>query len=523
MSERLRIRSGRVYDPAHGVAGEVRDVCVEDGRIVERLPEGVPSLDASGLVVLPGGVDIHSHVAGPKVNLARRLSPERSRAGAATVPSTFDTGRLYSLLGYTTVFDAAVPLAGARHAHLELGDTPVVDKGFYVLVGDDEFLQGPLAAREDERARHTLAWAMKAARAYGVKVVAPGGLRAGRRGHDLLDLDDPAAGSGLTPRRILTAIAGAAEELRLPHPMHLHCNNLGLAGNAATTLATMQALDGRRAHLAHLQFHCYGGEPGGRPTSRAREVIAELNRRPHLSADVGQVLFGPATVMTADQPAAEMLHDLLGRKWVAADLELERGCGIVPFEYRETNVVHAMQFVAGLELLLLSEDPWRLVLSTDHPNGGTFLSYPRLVRLLMDKAFRDEQLARLPPKALEGTALADGLSREYSLSEIAIVTRAGPARLLGLAPKGHLGPGADADLALFAQNPDAERMFAAPRYVFKGGVRVVEDGRVRDEVYGRTLHIAPEYDPAVEGRLRDLLARAGSLSLEDYAVHAEEV
>jgi len=79
-------------------------------------------------------------------------------------------------------------------------------------------------------------------------------------------------------------------------------------------------------------------------------------RRPHLSADVGQVLFGPATVMTADQPAAEMLHDLLGRKW-AADLELERGCGIVPFEYRETNVVHATRFAAGLELLLLSPGP----------------------------------------------------------------------------------------------------------------------------------------------------------------------
>jgi formylmethanofuran dehydrogenase subunit A len=451
------------------------------------------------------------------------LSPERSRADAATVPSTFDTGRLYSLLGYTTVFDAAVPFLGARHAHLELGDTPLVDKGFYLLAGDDAFLQDALAAGEDERARHTLAWAVKAAGAYGVKVVAPGGSRAGRGSQVLLGLDDRAPGSGLTPRRILTAIAGAAEDLRLPHPMHLHCNNLGLAGNVATTLATMQALDGRRAHLAHLQFHCYGGEPGGRPTSRAREVIAELNRRSHLSADVGQVMFGPATIMTADQPAAEMLHELLGRKWVAADLELERGCGILPFEYRETNLVHATQFVAGLELLLLSEDPWRLVLSTDHPNGGTFLSYPRLIRLLMDKAYRAEQLARLPPKALEGTALADGLSREYSLSEIAIVTRAGPARLLGLATKGHLGPGAEADLALFTPDADAERMFSAPRHVFKGGGRVVEEGRVRADLYGRTLHVAPEHDPAVERPLRDLLAREGSLALEDYTVHAEEL
>jgi formylmethanofuran dehydrogenase subunit A len=285
----------------------------------------------------------------------------------------------------------------------------------------------------------------------------------------------------------------------------------------------MDALEGRRAHLAHLQFHCYGGEPGGRPVSRAREVIEALNRRPHLSADVGQVMFGPAMVMTADQAAAEMLHDLLGRKWVAADLELEQGCGLLPFEYRERNLVHASQWAAGLELLLLSEDPWRLVLSTDHPNGGTFLSYPRLIRLLMDRSYRDEQIARLPPEALEGTALRDGLSREYSLSEIAIVTRAGPARLLGLSGKGHLGVGADADLALYAESDDAERMFGAPRYVFKGGVRVVEDGCVRQEARGQTLQAAPEYDPAIERHLRGRLAEAGSLALEDYVVSEAEV
>ena len=34
----LRIAGGRVYDPANGVAGERRDVCVQDGKIVEDVP-----------------------------------------------------------------------------------------------------------------------------------------------------------------------------------------------------------------------------------------------------------------------------------------------------------------------------------------------------------------------------------------------------------------------------------------------------------------------------------------------------
>ena len=65
---RLRITGGAVYDPANGVDGAVRDVCIEDGRIVAELPKDAPRLDAGGMVVMPGGVDIHAHIAGSSVN-----------------------------------------------------------------------------------------------------------------------------------------------------------------------------------------------------------------------------------------------------------------------------------------------------------------------------------------------------------------------------------------------------------------------------------------------------------------------
>ena len=89
----LRIAGGSVYDPANGVAGEVRDVCVQDGKIVADVPGHARRIDARGMVVMPGGVDIHAHIAGPKVNAARKLLPEEQRAGSGgTVPSTFATG-----------------------------------------------------------------------------------------------------------------------------------------------------------------------------------------------------------------------------------------------------------------------------------------------------------------------------------------------------------------------------------------------------------------------------------------------
>jgi formylmethanofuran dehydrogenase subunit A len=524
----LRIASGSVYDPANGVAGEVRDVCLSEGKVVEDVPAHAPRIDARGMVVMPGGVDIHAHIAGPKVNAARRLAPEEHRADVVdrsavlrsgtggTVPSTFVTGYRYALLGYTTVVEAAAPPLAARHVLAELRDTPIIDAAFLLLMGNNLALFD-LIRRDPARVRDAIAWWLGATGGYGVKLVNPGGVELWKRANgNVTSLDDEVA--GVTPRRVIDAIAGAVHELALPHPVHVHCNNLGVAGNWRTTLDTLQTLEGRRAHLAHIQFHAYGGRPGGRPRSRAPELAEYLGAHPELSADVGQVMFGPATTMTADAPVSALLRDVTGGKWVNADTEVETGCGIVPFTYREKNYVHALQWGIGLELFLLSRDPWRLVLSTDHPNGGSFLSYPRLIRLLMDREFRNEQLRRANKRAIRRTVLLEDLEREYTLEEIAIVTRAGPARLLGLRDKGHLGAGADADVTIYDERADREEMFATPRHVIKSGRPVVRDGELVEARAGELLRVSAPYDPAIDYVLRAQFEERYSVQFDSYPV-----
>jgi len=535
--ERLRIAGGAVHDPANGIDGEVRDVCIEDGRIVGSLPAGTPTVDARGMVVMPGGVDIHAHFASSSCNHGRRLLPEEhaadpvpapallddeppARSGTGgTIPTTFATGYRYAGLGYTTAFDAAVAPIMARHTHEELDDTPLLDAGCFVLLGNDEYLLRQIAAGEQERARHYVAWMLGATGGYAVKIVNPGGIEAWKAGQrNLTDIDQALGASSVTPRAILDSLTDAANDLKLPHPVHIHGNNLGQAGNSATTLATMQALAGRRAHFTHLQFHCYGGEAGKGWSSAASKVIEYVNGHPEHSVDVGQVMFGPATTVTADGPVEYLLYSTSGRKWVNIDVEMETGCGIVPYSYREKAAVATLQWAVGLELFLLAKDPWRVVLSTDHPNGGSFLSYPALIRLLMDRTAREEQLKLANPKLLDGSALADGLSREYSLNEIAIVTRAGPARLLGLAGKGHLGVGADADVTVYARDGDIARMFASPRYVIKAGRLVVEEGQLRRAPRGRRLHVRPGFDQSVVRDLRKHFETFGTVAYDNYAV-----
>ena len=190
----------------------------------------------------------------------------------------------------------------------------------------------------------------------------------------------------------------------------------------------------------------------------------------------------------------------------------------MPLTYKDKAAVAALQWAIGLEIFLLSADPWRVVLSTDHPNGGSFLSYPALIQLLMDRSVRDQRLMQVNPKLLAGSALADGLAREYTLNEIAIVTRAAPARLLGLKHKGHLGPGADADVTIYSRDPDIAKMFSTPRYVVKGGVVVVEEGQLRRAPAGGRLRVAPEYDDAVLPDLRRHFTSYSSVSFDNYPV-----
>ncbi|HEV8396858.1 MAG TPA: formylmethanofuran dehydrogenase subunit A [Vicinamibacterales bacterium] len=533
----LRIAGGTVYDPANGVSGEVRDVCIEGGRVVENLPASARRLDASGMVVMAGGVDIHSHVAGSSVNIARRLLPEQHHADPAaapvlddgeglarsgtggTMPSTFTTGYRYAGLGYTTVFDAAVAPLMARASHGELDDTPIVDAGFFVLMGNDEYLLRLIAAGERAQAREYAAWLLGAAGGYAIKVVNPGGVELWKRGaRDRVGLDTPVGSDRVTPRAILETLVEAANGLGLAHPAHIHGNDLGVAGNVTTTLASMRAVEGRRAHFTHLQFHAYDAAPDGTRRSGARQLIEYINAHPEISGDVGQVMFGPATTLSADSAVEYLLHKSSGRRWVNVDIELETGCGVVPHSYKEKHAVSALQWVVGLELFLLAVDPWRMVLSTDHPNGGSFLAYPELIRLLMDRSYRDSCLARVNQALLAGSAMADGLAREYTLDEIAIVTRAGPARLLGLTRKGHLGPGADADVTVYARDANVSTMFATPRYVVKGATLVVEEGQLRRAPRGQRLHVRPGYDAAVETPLREFFDRHSTVAFRNYPV-----
>jgi formylmethanofuran dehydrogenase subunit A len=534
----IKLTGGKVYDPTNKVSGEVRDIHVEDGKIVAPRPDAKPdqTYDAKGKVVMAGAIDPHTHIGGGKMTIARMLLPEDhlsdlvartdvTRAGCGhAVPSTHLAGYRYAEMGYTACFEPAMLPANARQAHMELGDTPMVDKGAFAMLGSDDYFLRQLSEKKDfEAIKDYVAWTMHASQAIAVKVVNPGGISAFKFNQRQLDLDEEHVYYKVTPRQIVLNLARALEELGVTHPLHIHGCNLGVPGNIESTLDTIRAAEGLRIHMTHTQFLSYGTE-GDRKFSSGAARLAELvNKSPNISIDVGQVMFGQTCTASGDSmrqyAIAKSAHP---KKPVVMDIECDAGCGVVPMRYRDKSFVNALQWAIGLETFLLVDDPWRMFLTTDHPNGAPFYTYPHLIRLLMDKSFRDDTFQRINADA-QGASILPTITREYTLDDIAIMTRAGPARSLGLRDRGHLGVGAVGDITVYKDNPDREAMFATPAMVFKNGELVVRDGKVVKAVQGATHVARPEYDKGIEKSLKDYFDRFHTVRMENFKVADEEI
>lgn len=484
------IQGGHVIDPAGGI-DRVADLWIESQRILDshgRTAEQADRIvDASGCVVMAGGIDIHTHIGGGKLAIARLLMQDkidetardtaRSAAECDYLPAPAIAAQRYLEMGYTVAFEPAVIPCNARAAHFEMADMPGLSTGGFCLLGNDEVLLKLIASgAEQPRINQYVAWMVRATQSIAVKVVNAGGISAFKYGTRNLDVDTPHPEYGITPGQVIRTLARAVHEIGLVHPLHVHCSNLGVPGNIDSTLATIQAADGYPVHLTHVQFHCYGNESKLGMESAAQRLVDALSKHSNVTIDVGQVMFGQTVTISADAPHQfDNRSHGSPRKSAIVDVECEAGCGVVPFRYRRRRYVHALQWAIGLELFLMMEDPNRVFLTTDHPNGAPFTTYPHLLRLLSDRSFRETALAEIHPDAVAATSLA-GIEREYTLTEIATMTRAAPANIMGLRDHGRLTPGAFGDVTIYRRQSDIEAMFRQPEWVFVRGECVI-DGR----------------------------------------------
>ncbi|MDA8745643.1 formylmethanofuran dehydrogenase subunit A [Rubripirellula amarantea] len=535
----INIKRGRVIDPSRNFDA-VSDLFVSDGKIVESLtnPASAHVVDASGCVIMAGGIDLHTHIGGGKVSLARMLlsdqlqspisTPGQFDQGDSFLPTASQTASRYLDMGYTTCFEPAVIPCNARSAHAEMADVAGIDTGGYCLLGNDDVLLALIADKQPQALINDyVAWMVRATQCIAVKVVNPGGISAFKFGDRHFDVDSVHPKYGVTPAQVIETLCRAVHEIGLAHPLHVHCSNLGVPGNIESTLATIRAANGLPIHLTHAQFHSYGKDKDDHESSMvsaAAQLVDAMAKHPNVTIDVGQIMFGQTVTISAD---AMHQHDNFRfadpRKSILVDVECEAGCGVVPFRYRRKQFVHSLQWAIGLELFLMIDDPSRVFLTTDHPNGAPFTTYPHLIRLLADKSFRETALSEIHADAKSTSDLA-GIDREYTLSDIATMTRSAPAKILGLSDRGHLSVGAVADVVVYRENDDLEVMFASPETVIRRGVIVRgKNATSVSDLASWTLTAEVSVDSSSVAKLADRYEQNSTFAMQRLQIDDEEM
>ena len=556
MVEELLLRNGVVYDPLNGVSGERMDLCLKDGKVVSKV-NSPKVIDLDGRLVMPGGVDGHSHIAGGKTNTGRIMRPEDSRKNAdkktaltrggsgRTCPNVFSTGYRYALMGYTTVIEPAVAPMVARHVHEELSEIPIIDKATLTIMGNNFEVLKFIEKGDIDSLTDYMSWLLQASKSYGVKMVNPGGVAEWAFGKKLKGLDSTMTDFDLTPKQIMEAIVEANERLNLPHSPHVHINGLGIPGNYTNTLETLDVFknmaskrDRQVFHLTHAMFFSFGGSSWKDFCSKADEIVDVVNKSPNLTIDMGQIVFGDVTTMTSDGYVQFRNSQTFKTKWANSDVEMEGGGGVTPLTYTGMAPFFAVMWGIGLELALLVKDPSKVFLTTDHPNGGVFTDYPEVITWLMSKEKRDAAIEKMHKAVLKGAQISS-IDREMDFEDIAYMTRTTPSTILGLQEfgKGHLGIGADADVSVYDIKPegiDPSKEHVAVKkglqkalYTIKSGEVVVKDGKIVKVIPGKTLSVKPRLESdareKLEKELKDVFSKYYTIQFSNYAVEPKYI
>lgn len=423
----LIIRGGRVVDPVNGV-DRVADVGIEAGRVTEVAEEitgpAKTELDARGKVVIPGIIDMHTHM--------------------RTVLGHPHAQRMIALAGVTTTLDMAGPLdnildsipgsgAGVGIAVLE-----AAREGFTIKTG-----------RPDRAERLGLIDRTLEAGGIGIKLLG---------GHFPMDLDICAA-----------FIDECAERGAW---VAWHAGNTEHGSNILGMRDAVEAAGGKFLHIAHINSYCRAQVKG--ELEEALEAIELLESHPNIfSESYLSPLNGTRIIIRDDRPLSKVTETCLKKVGCTADyagmreaIRLGR-CGVLADDGTVGRLISGEEGVAYWE-------------AKNTEATGCFAVNPAVSRFLLAQAKRADGTFVVDSFSTDGGCYPRNVIVEngwplvafgaITAAEFVLKASVNGARALGLPAKGHLGAGADADVTVI--DPERARAFAT---VVAGEV-IMKDG-----------------------------------------------
>lgn len=459
MSGRVIVRGGEIVTATDRFTA---DVLVEDGKVAAlgdaSAWQGATIVDATGCLVLPGGIDTHTHL------------EHRSANGGTRTADDFYTGTVAAAFGGTTTlvdFVRRTPEVGIYDSYQRRADAvsakAVVDVGLHPIV--------PPSAGEDDSFAGLVRLARAGATSWKFFMAYPGTSM----------VDDPV---------LIRGFRTCAEEGVLPM---VHAENGHLIVDATDRLVA----EGHTAEHFHHAAHPHVAE---------REAV---HRAATIAERVGSALF---VVHVSSRLAADELARARARglpffgetcpQYLVSSYEDYMGLGYEAAAYvcsppirERANQEHLWRALRDSTIATIGSDhaPYLMHDSDDLPpqkprGAGRFTEIPNGVPGVEDRMM-----------VMYQAGVAGGWFDVHRFVDL-VATR--PAKLFGLYPrKGTIAPGSDADLVVW--DTEAEHVISARSHHMRTDYNLYEGMLVS----GKPRHVLSRGDVIVSGG--DLQATAG--------------
>ncbi|MGC9945781.1 MAG: amidohydrolase family protein [Bryobacteraceae bacterium] len=443
----LVIRNGRVMDPESGLDA-VRQLGISGGKIeaVSAKPlEGRAAIDAAGLVVAPGFIDLHSH--GQDAENYRYKAMDgvttalEMEVGVADVDAWYDKRKNQSLIHY-----------GASVGHIPVRMRVMRDPGSFLPTGDAAH-RGATDAEIAEIRRQIEQGLARGAVGVGMGMhYTPGASR-----WEILEAFRAAGGSGAT--------------------CFVHVRSAGDESVAALEeVLAASALTGAPVHIAHITSNGLGSTP------RLLQMIAEARAR---RLDITTEVYPYTAAMSAIESALfdSGWQNVLGigyrdLQWTETG---ERLTAQSFAHYRRTGGGVILHMIPQSALDAAIASPFVMIASDGGLRNGK--GHPR----------SSGTFARVLGRYVRETG-ALGLMEAIRKMSLMPAERL-QDRVPAMRNKGRIREGADADLTLFdpatvadaSTYEDPARYSVGIRYVLVNGVSVVSGGKLREVTPGRPV------------------------------------
>ncbi|MHA1712081.1 MAG: amidohydrolase family protein [Candidatus Freyarchaeota archaeon] len=471
------LKNGFVFDPLNGIEGEKMDIMIKDGFIVDQVDERESKvLDVKGKMVVPGGIDCHTHLAAQTLSFAKMINLK--------VPLPRETGEVYLKNGYTFIVESGTFFSRALHTHLWLQEAHSLDKACLLLLDSNWFLLTLAQQGDVKAAADTIAWLLRTTKTYGIKLVNPLSAEAWTWKREWKGMEEKIRHLGVSPLEYAEFILKASQILNLPSPLHIHPDGALQKGGYEKAVRTLEKLrEVGKVHLAHAQLYTFGEEE-----EKAEELAKYINSASNIEAEIGQTTL-TGKIMTSSDPYLAYAH--LGRLSFLDQIEIEGVSTLIKVGEKLGEL-----WAVGLKLLLNVKDLSKVQLTVNHPNCGLASDYPLVAAWLVSKKAREK---------MDKNGQLSQLDQELTLQELFMVTRCSPAAALGLNGKGNLSRGAEADVAVYDFNPESTdpskdyealvKALSKTAYTIKGGEIIVKNGEVMRSTAGKTLWAKREGEP----------------------------